>query len=99
MDGLPNLTGNAKESLEKAVRILKEEGCTEVYVFGSVARGEGREESDIDLAVKGCREAGFFHVFGRLLMALDCPVDLVDLDADDPFVQHLEQQGRLRRIA
>ena len=40
--------------VSKAVQILQEEGCTEVYLFGSGTTGRVREESDIDLGVRGC---------------------------------------------
>ncbi|HZH88532.1 MAG TPA: hypothetical protein VFD78_05070 [Chitinophagaceae bacterium] len=28
-----------REDIDKALRILKDEGCTEVYLFGSLAEG------------------------------------------------------------
>lgn len=43
-----------KRDLERALEILRGFGCTEIYLFGSLARGEFRERSDIDLAVRGC---------------------------------------------
>jgi predicted nucleotidyltransferase len=36
--------------LDRALRILKEAGRTELYLCGSLARGEAREDSDIDWA-------------------------------------------------
>ena len=68
--------------LQRAVEILKEGGCTEVHVFGSVAEGRVREGSDLDLAVRGCPPGRFFILLGRLLAELEHPVDLVDLDRD-----------------
>jgi predicted nucleotidyltransferase len=87
-----------REDIERAIQILKEEGCTEIHLFGSVATGETRAESDIDLAVRGCPPGRFFHTLGRLMMALDHSVDLVDLDSDDPFAEFLQQKRRLLRI-
>ena len=98
MDGLPTPAQGVKESLDRAVGILKEEGCTAVYVFGSAASGEMRDSSDIDLAVRGCPEGKFFHVLGRLLMELRWSVDLVDLDNGDPFAEYLEREGELQEI-
>jgi predicted nucleotidyltransferase len=87
-----------REDIRQAVRILKEEGCSEVYLFGSVGRGTVREGADIDLAVRGCPQGRFFYLLGKLLWELDHPVDLVDLDSRDPFAQYLQKEGALHRI-
>ena len=68
--------------IRRAVEILKEGGCTEVHIFGSVAEGRIREGSDLDLAVRGCPPDRFFALLGRLLAQLEHTVDLVDLDRD-----------------
>jgi predicted nucleotidyltransferase len=88
-----------RSDIERAVQILKEEGCTEIYLFGSVATGETHARSDIDLAVRGCPPSRFFHTLGRLMRELEHSVDLVDLDSVDPFALFLEQKGRLLRVA
>lgn len=49
-------------------------------VFGSVARGEASDRSDIDLLVEFDRPVGLFHfvtVKDRLESVLELPVDLV----------------------
>ncbi|BAS26899.1 nucleotidyltransferase family protein [Limnochorda pilosa] len=66
--------------------ILKRDfGATEVQVFGSLALdAKGvkrfREDSDIDLAVRGVRPDQFFQATGRLLSESAFSVDLVDMD-------------------
>jgi len=87
-----------RQDIDRAIQILAEEGCTEIYLFGSVATGETRPESDIDLAVRGCPPDRFFHTLGRLMMALDHPIDLVDLDEPSIFVRYLLDSGELVRI-
>jgi predicted nucleotidyltransferase len=88
-----------REDVERAVGILRDAGCTAVFVFGSVATGRVREWSDLDLAVRGCPPSDFFKVLGKLLMTLDHSVDLVDLDCADPFVEHLQTYEELVRVA
>lgn len=83
----------------KAGAILVEEGATEVYLFGSAAEGRVREESDLDLAVRGLPAARYFRAVGRLLRELPCPVDVINLDGDTPFARRLLERGRLRRVA
>jgi predicted nucleotidyltransferase len=87
-----------QEDIDRAVKILKEGGCTEIYLFGSGATGEVRNGSDIDLAVRGCPQRHFFHLLGRLLWELDHPADLVDLDAPEAFAQYLQKEGVLLRV-
>jgi predicted nucleotidyltransferase len=87
-----------QEDINRAVEILKEGGCTEIYLFGSGVTGKVRKGSDIDLAVRGCPQRHFFHLLGRLLWKLDRSVDLVDLDAAEAFAQYLQKEGVLLRV-
>jgi len=50
------LPENYQINLQRAVKILKEAGCTAVFLFGSLATGKIRDKSDIDLAIQGCEE-------------------------------------------
>ncbi len=48
----PNIAKNISEIKEKATPILKKAGVIRSSVFGSVARGEAGEESDVDFLVE-----------------------------------------------
>jgi predicted nucleotidyltransferase len=87
-----------QEDINTAVNILTTKGCKEVYLFGSLVKGEFREDSDIDLAVKGLNKGSFFEVLGKLIMRLNHPVDLIDLDKDTRFVNRLKREGNLLRV-
>jgi predicted nucleotidyltransferase len=87
-----------RSDIARAVAILKEGGCSAVFLFGSGAAGTLTERSDLDLAVQGCPPEAFFRLLGRLLYELDRSVDLVDLDAPDPFAQMLQREGGLQRV-
>jgi predicted nucleotidyltransferase len=85
-----------QKDLQQAVQILKDAGCSAVYLFGSRATGESHAQSDIDLAIRGCPEGVFFRLVAQLYMELDTRVDLVDLDnQEDPFVRRLVASGEL----
>lgn len=45
------LLDELRKNREKILELAKESGLTDVRVFGSVARGEEREDSDIDILV------------------------------------------------
>ncbi len=87
-----------QRDVSRAVSILKEEGCSAIFLFGSATRGAARPDSDIDLAIRGCPRDHFFRILGRLLWELDHSVDLVDLDSSDPFAQYLQAEARLVQI-
>ena len=87
-----------QKNIHRAVEILKGVGCTDIFLFGSLATGNIRGESDIDLAIRGCPKEKFFHLLGRLLLDLDYPVDLVNLDRQDAFAHYLEKEGGLLQI-
>lgn len=56
-------------------------GITRMGIFGSVARGEQTESSDLDIYIEGNLH-GFFALSGikqELESLLDCPVDIVRL--------------------
>ena len=88
-----------EDRLRRAAIALKEAGAREVYVFGSGAEGELRTGSDVDMAVAGLPPRAFFQAMGRASDILGLPVDLVDLDEDNPFVSHLKTRGKLHRVA
>lgn len=78
---------NCKEILD-AIAANREEltalGIGSLAVFGSVARGEATDSSDIDLLVEFSRPVGLFHfahVRRRLSELLGAPVDLVTVKA------------------
>ncbi len=61
-----------------------------IGIFGSVARGEQTEASDIDILVEFSRPVGFFtfiELEEYLSRCLDAPVDLVTPDALKPVIR------------
>ena len=85
--------------LDRAVEYLKSIGCTEIYVFGSAARGDAREDSDLDIAVRGIPADKFFTFYGELMTRLSRPVDLIDLDLQRRFGEQLVACADLRRVS
>jgi len=58
------------------VKVLKEKlPIKEVYLYGSFARGELHEGSDIDLVVVGDFKENFFARIGRILDLTDLPIE------------------------
>lgn len=87
-----------QNDIQRAVQILKEAGCNEIFLFGSLVSGRHQIGSDIDLAVAGCPSGKFFSLLGQLMLELEHPVDLVSLDSQSELAEHLRQTGELIKI-
>ena len=74
-------------------------GATQVFVFGSAAKGGVRPESDVDMAVTGLPSEVYFAAISKASDLLGKAVDLVDLDDPTPRVRHLLGSGELVRVA
>jgi predicted nucleotidyltransferase len=81
-----------------AANLLRTMGASQVFVFGSLVRGELRPDSDIDMAVSGLPASVYFSAVSRASDLLGRPVDLLDLDDHTPLVQHLLSSGELIRV-
>ncbi len=96
---LNNLPYSYQEDIKKATNILKENGATEVFIFGSIANGKFDENSDIDIAVKGLNEKDFYRVASILMFELNNQFDLIDLDdKENRFSQMLLKIGGLLKV-
>jgi predicted nucleotidyltransferase len=73
------------DRLPAARQLLMERyGARRVVLFGSFARGNTTERSDVDLAVEGLDPAGYFTAIADLTGLLDTPVDLVEIERAPP---------------
>ncbi len=95
---MTQMSDELRQLIERAAVVLKAAGAREVYVFGSAARGQMRENSDIDLAVSGASPELFYRAGGQAEDALGRPLDLVDLDEDTPFTRYLKEKSELLRV-
>ena len=70
-----------------------------VWLFGSFARGEETENSDIDLLVQFTKGAKlgwqYFHIINDLEMLAKRRIDLVEISTLDPFVAPFVNKERI----
>jgi len=80
-----------EEIKEKIVPILKRYGIKKAGVFGSLVRGEAREDSDLDILVEIERDdislLDFVGIKLELEEALDRRVDLVEYCTIKPLIR------------
>lgn len=99
MKNLKELPNEYQKDIKKAIKILKENGAIEIFIFGSIANRKFNENSDIDIAVKGIKESDFYRVASILMFELENEIDLVDLDdKTNRFSQMLLKSDMLVRI-
>ena len=83
----------------KLSAICRENNVAMLGVFGSVARGEASDESDVDVAYEIVGKASLFDVGGILMdleEALGHPVDMVDLAHVKPRLRVLMERDLVR---
>lgn len=99
MKDFKDLPVSYQKDIKKAIQILKENGATEIYIFGSIANGNFNENSDIDIAIRGINEKDFYKVASILMFELQNEFDLIDLDdKENRFAQMLLKSSNLVRI-
>ena len=99
MDKINNLPYSYQEDIKKAIQILKDNGATEIFIFGSIAKGNINENSDIDIAIKGINAKDFYRVASVLMFELENKFDLIDLDdKENRFSQMLLKVGGLLKV-
>ncbi len=83
-----------KLKLDQIVDYLKGEGCSKIYLFGSVAEDVSRPDSDIDIAVCDIPPKTFFKAIACLPHLIKHPVDIVDFAELPPkFRESIERNG------
>lgn len=90
------------ETVRQYVTLIpKSFGVKRVYLFGSFAKGEEKEASDIDVALVLGHMPDFFDTQKRLMQLrrkIDLriephPIKLEDFNASNPFADEIEKTG------
>lgn len=81
--------------VRKCALELKKLGAKRVILFGSLATGRFRKDSDVDIAVEGLSAKAYFKALGIVEEILDdIPFDLVDLrEALPSVVERIKKEG------
>ena len=89
--------GDLKEAILAAIGTHPSIGIRLAVLFGSLASGEGRRESDLDLAVDAGRRLTVEEkvaLIGELARGIGRPVDLVDIQAiGEPLLGEILRHG------
>ena len=81
--------------LPNAIEILTRHGAERTWVFGSLARGDASDTSDVDLAVEGLPAGAYFQALAELMHLFGVRVDLVRLEeAGESLRACVREEGR-----
>ena len=81
-----------KERREEIIRIAAKHGAFDVRIFGSVARGEARPDSDVDLLVKTASETSAWFPAGLILDLEEILDRRVEVVTERGLNQHIRNQ-------
>ena len=87
-----------RTDIENVTKLLKNEGCEAVYLFGSLVTGNINDNSDIDIGIKGFPQGKFFRICSKVYFGFDKKIDLVDFDSNDDFYSMLDKIGEVIQI-
>ena len=85
--------------IDKLVSILKKHGAKKIEIFGSYARGEQKETSDLDVIVEFERRKSLLEIVGieqELEDALGIKVDLLTRASISPYlIERIEKESKV----
>jgi predicted nucleotidyltransferase len=93
-----NIPLKYRQDIENATNLLKNEGCKEIFLFGSLVTGKIHNDTDIDIGIKGLPKGKFFEVYSRLYFDIENKIDLVDFDTNTDFYSMLNSVGEIVQI-
>jgi predicted nucleotidyltransferase len=87
-----------QDDIKKATNFLKNEGCKDVFLFGSMVTGKIHQNSDIDIGITGLPPKKYFRVYANLDKELSNKIDLVDFDLKNDFYVLLNSLGEVVKL-
>ena len=93
-----NIPLKYQKDIESVTKLLKNEGCEAIFLFGSLVTGKIRDNSDIDIGIKGLPKGKFLEVYSRLYFDMENNIDLIDFDTNSDFFSMLNSIGEVVQI-
>ena len=83
-------------NVKKIESILIRHGASRIILYGSLARGDYRVDSDIDVCFEGIPNRKYFRVVAEILMETDRRVSMLNFeDAYGHFRERVTKEGKV----
>jgi predicted nucleotidyltransferase len=93
---MPYLPESIQNDLNQIVYILKKYDVDKVLVYGSVARGDYKDDSDLDICLEGLDNKYFFMALGECMMKSGHSVSITDLNnTSGYFRERILKEGKI----
>lgn len=87
---------NIRQDLLEASSILRNYGAQKIILYGSLARGNYRADSDIDICVEGLPDKNYFRAFAECLMKGRRRISVLDLhNTRGYFRERILDEGKI----
>ncbi len=85
-----------RNDIKIVLNILKSYKVRKVILYGSVARGDFRTDSDLDICVEGLKDEVFFIALAECLISTEHAISLVDLKSiHGYFRERVLKEGKI----
>jgi predicted nucleotidyltransferase len=84
------------KDIKQAESILLNHGALKIILYGSLARGDYRPDSDIDLCVEGMPDENYFRALAECLMTIQRPISILDFQDTYGYLrERILREGRI----
>ena len=84
------------QDIDRVKTILLDYGANRIILYGSLARGDYRADSDIDICTEGMPDENYFRALAECLMNIQRPVSILDLkNAHGYFRERVFNEGKI----
>jgi len=90
------LSESMQNDLNQILSVLKKYDADKVLLYGSVARGDYKDDSDLDICVEGLDNRYFFRAVGECMMKSEHSVSVIDMNnTSGYFRERILREGRI----
>ncbi len=82
--------------IERVKSILRRYGAKKIILYGSLARGDYKADSDIDICYEGIPDKYYFRVIAECLMITQRRINILDFEnMEGYFKDRVLKEGRI----
>jgi len=89
-------SGDILQAIQGVASILQHHGAMKIILYGSLARGDYRADSDIDICVEGIPDENYFRALAECLMKTQRRVSILDFqNIQGDFRERILKEGKI----